>query len=117
MLKHMRDIKPETSWEEAAELCKGEPEWADVSSVCNVRGCPDVGGGWLCKGARVGRCGWDEELIGRSAWRCVSILSVDGCMWKEAAELCKGEAAGATLFKALWSHGYRTWSCAAGGQR
>ncbi|PRW33660.1 pre-mRNA-processing 40A isoform A [Chlorella sorokiniana] len=32
MLKHMRDIKPETSWEEATELCKGEPEWADVPS-------------------------------------------------------------------------------------
>lgn len=31
MLKHMRDVKAETSWEEAAELCKGEPEWGDVS--------------------------------------------------------------------------------------
>ena len=49
MLKHMRDVKPETSWEEAAELCKGEPEWADVSGalgplLCIVGGAHGVFG-------------------------------------------------------------------------
>lgn len=27
MLKHMRGIKHDTTWEAAAELCGGEPEW------------------------------------------------------------------------------------------
>lgn len=57
MLKHMRDVKPETSWEEAAELCKGEPEWADVSGVlgpllctvsCAIEACGLLG----CTGGR-----------------------------------------------------------------
>ncbi|PSC74832.1 pre-mRNA-processing 40A [Micractinium conductrix] len=32
MLKHTRGLKAETTWEEAVELCKGEPEWGDVGS-------------------------------------------------------------------------------------
>lgn len=30
MLKSMRDVKAETTWEEAAGICKDEPEWKDV---------------------------------------------------------------------------------------
>ncbi|KAL4420342.1 hypothetical protein ABPG77_006149 [Micractinium sp. CCAP 211/92] len=32
MLKHMRDIKADTTWEAATELCRGEPEWEGVPS-------------------------------------------------------------------------------------
>lgn len=32
MLKHMRDVKADTSFEAATELCRGEPEWEGLSS-------------------------------------------------------------------------------------
>ncbi len=32
MLKHMRDIKADTTWEAATQLCRGEPEWEGVPS-------------------------------------------------------------------------------------
>ncbi|KAL4419958.1 hypothetical protein ABPG75_007056 [Micractinium tetrahymenae] len=32
MLKHMRDVRADTAWEAASELCRGEPEWEGVAS-------------------------------------------------------------------------------------
>lgn len=32
MLKHMRDIKADTTWEAAVELCRAEPEWEGLAS-------------------------------------------------------------------------------------
>jgi hypothetical protein len=32
MLKHMRDIRPDTTWEEAAAACSEEPEWGALDS-------------------------------------------------------------------------------------
>lgn len=32
MLKHMRDIRPDTTWEEAAAACAEEPEWGALDS-------------------------------------------------------------------------------------
>ncbi|KAL4857085.1 Pre-mRNA-processing protein 40A [Chlorella vulgaris] len=32
MLKHMRDIRPDTTWEEAAAACGEEPEWGALDS-------------------------------------------------------------------------------------
>lgn len=31
MLKHMRDIRADTTWEAAADLCRSEPEWEGVA--------------------------------------------------------------------------------------
>lgn len=30
MLKHMRDVKADTPWEQAEEICGKEPEWKEV---------------------------------------------------------------------------------------
>lgn len=44
MLRHMRDVKPDTTWEEAQAICGKEPEWKEVGVYVCMGVCVCVGG-------------------------------------------------------------------------